>query len=139
MWGVRPVCAPSLPYFSAFHELNVRTYVRAGGAPGIWFHSLDASNPLAVIGARVGFGLPYFPASMTLEDEGDRRRFTSRRRLRGERVALDVEWHRGASKGVAEPGTLEHFLVERYALYVERMGRLIERDLSHWMSDLERR
>ena len=34
---------------SNFHELNVRTYVHAGGRPGVWFFSLDAASSIAVI------------------------------------------------------------------------------------------
>jgi len=39
---------PGLPWISAFPELNVRTYVSVGGKPGVWFFSLDATQPLAV-------------------------------------------------------------------------------------------
>lgn len=40
-------------------ETNRRTYVRGPeGERGIWFFSLDVANPLAMLGARVGFGLP---------------------------------------------------------------------------------
>src|SRR5918994_636722 len=58
MWGVRPVFAPALPFLSESHELNVRTYVHLDGVPGVWFFSLDANNPLAVLGARLPFPLP---------------------------------------------------------------------------------
>ena len=36
-----------IPGLNSFLELNVRTYVVAGGRPGIWFFSLDASSQLA--------------------------------------------------------------------------------------------
>ena len=42
-----------LPWVSAFPELNVRTYVHRDGVPGVWFLSLEASNPFAVAGARI--------------------------------------------------------------------------------------
>lgn len=35
---------PSVPWISAFPELNVRTYVRQGGRPGVLFFSLDAGE-----------------------------------------------------------------------------------------------
>lgn len=44
MGGVRPRGVPALPGLSAFPELNVRTYVRAGEKPGVWFFSLDAGT-----------------------------------------------------------------------------------------------
>src|SRR5688572_27883253 len=66
MSGVRPRFAPPLPWLSAFPELNVRTYVTRDGKPGIWFLSLEASNPLAVRGARWGYDLPYHDAKMSV-------------------------------------------------------------------------
>ncbi len=48
MTGVIRRPLPDLPWLSAFPELNVRTYVERDGKPGVWFLSLDASNPIAV-------------------------------------------------------------------------------------------
>jgi uncharacterized protein YqjF (DUF2071 family) len=59
MSGVRLRRLPPLPGTGAFPELNVRTYVRAGGKPGVWFFSLDARSALAVAIARAWFRLPY--------------------------------------------------------------------------------
>src|SRR5438270_11353054 len=60
-----------LPRLSSFLELNVRTYVTAGGKPGVWFFSLDASSQLAVEVARRLYKLPYHPARMSLERRGE--------------------------------------------------------------------
>ena len=47
-------------HWPAFWEINLRTYVRDRyGKKGIWFYSLDSSDPLAVSGARMLYGLPY--------------------------------------------------------------------------------
>lgn len=43
-----------------FGETNVRTYVVHRGRPGVYFLSLDAASLLATLGARIGWGLPYF-------------------------------------------------------------------------------
>ncbi len=79
MWGMRPVILPSVPVLSDSHELNVRTYVHLDGVPGIWFFSLDASNPVAALGARLTFHLPYFNARMSLEQRDHTIQFISRR------------------------------------------------------------
>src|SRR5437764_11600687 len=55
--GFRLMSLPPIPGFSAFNEINVRTYVHHDGKPGIWFFSLDASKILPAVGARVLFGL----------------------------------------------------------------------------------
>ena len=70
---------PDLPWVSAFPELNVRTYVERDGKPGVWFLSLDATNPLAVWAARRFFHLPYFRATMSLRHEADGISYRSQR------------------------------------------------------------
>ena len=35
---------PAVPWLSAFRELNVRTYVRVGERPGVYFFSLTVTN-----------------------------------------------------------------------------------------------
>ena len=79
MSGVMHRPLPDLPWISAFPELNVRTYVERDGRPGVWFLSLDATNPLAVWAARTFFHLPYHRAAMSLVDQGDRIEYRSRR------------------------------------------------------------
>src|ERR1700756_58505 len=41
---VRARARPALPVISHFAEINVRTYVRYDGMPGVFFFSLDAAN-----------------------------------------------------------------------------------------------
>jgi uncharacterized protein YqjF (DUF2071 family) len=78
MWGMRPVFLPPIPFLSESHELNVRMYVQLDGVSGIWFFSSDASNPIAALGARSTFHLPYFSAHMSLERRDRTLRFASR-------------------------------------------------------------
>src|ERR1035438_5372484 len=52
MEGVTPRGFPDIPGLHAFPELNLRTYVKAGGKPGVWFFSLDAGQKVAVRVAR---------------------------------------------------------------------------------------
>src|SRR5713226_1112656 len=63
---VRPRFTPPVPGLSYFPELNVRTYVEHDGKPGVWFFSLDATNPIAVRAARRFFYLPYYRAQMSV-------------------------------------------------------------------------
>lgn len=139
MWGVRPREMPVLPLVSTSHEVNVRTYVHHEGVPGVWFLSLDASNPLAVLGARLGFGLPYFQALMSLDDQDRTLRFRSRRFHPGAPSAeLDVTWRGGASLSQPEDGSRAFFLIERYCLYVTRGTSLFRTRIFHMPWDLRR-
>src|SRR5438105_12906065 len=118
MWGIRASFLPSIPGTSAFHELNVRTYVHYQGVPGVWFFSLDAASRLAVWGARRFYHLPYFNAEMSLRQQGNLIKYNSQRRdSRGAPAQLDADWTIGESLAEARPGSLEFFLTERYCLY----------------------
>jgi uncharacterized protein YqjF (DUF2071 family) len=133
MTGVRPVGLPAVPGLSRFHETNVRTYVHVGGRdPGVWFFSLDAANPVAVVAARAWYHLAYHYARMSVEERApgqgttpEEFSYASERRWPGPRPAHALV--RGGPRGEPAPaaaGSLEHFLVERYLLYahVERRG-----------------
>ena len=118
MEGVRIRGVPPVPTAHAFPELNVRTYVRASRLSGVWFFSLDAASRLAVRGARVLYNLPYFEADMAVTRQGDAIDYQSRRVHHGAPEAnFDVTYSPVSEAYQADPGTLDHFLVERYRLF----------------------
>jgi uncharacterized protein YqjF (DUF2071 family) len=133
MAGARPRLVPPLPWLSTFPELNVRTYVTAEGKPGVWFFSLDASNPLAVRGARTLFHLPYYDAAMTAECNEGVVQYTSRRTHRGAPSADFVGRYRPIGPVYhATAGSLEYWLTERYCLYAaDRRGWVWRGDIHH--------
>jgi uncharacterized protein YqjF (DUF2071 family) len=116
------------PRLSSFPELNVRTYVKSGSRPGILFISLDAARRWAVVGARRLYGLPYYDARMSVEKaewiEFSSERISGRRRFRARYRPT------GAPLSV-EPGSLAHFLTERYRLYTSRRSRIYCGDAHH--------
>jgi len=113
-----------------FLETNLRTYVLGpDGEPGIFFWSLEASSLLAVAGARLVYGLPYFPARMRMGRVGGGFDYATRRW--GGEAGLTATWTVGAAQGSALPGTRDHFLVERYALYAPRRGGLHRARVRH--------
>ena len=137
--GVRPVGTPPLPWISSFHEVNVRTYVHLGGRdPGVWFFSLDASSSIAVAAARAAYHLAYFNAEIEFSASKD------------PMPVIDFQTHRTDDRGPkpahahiryqplegpvtpAAPGSIEHFLVERYILYaVDEQRRLYRARVHH--------
>ncbi len=133
MSGIRPRALPPLPALSAFAELNVRTYVTLNGKSGVWFFSLDATNPLAVRFARRAFHLPYMDAEMACEADGEDLRYRSRRIHPGEPRAEFIGRYGPAGPAFqAVPGTLEHWLTERYCLYAaDQRGRLLRAEIHH--------
>lgn len=159
MWGIRASFLPPIPGTSAFHELNVRTYVHYQGVPGVWFFSLDAANSLAVWGARTFYHLPYFNATMSLglnenaidyssvrsnagtpgtyaqffaaDGEGFSVDFDSVQFQNLPRAKLEVSWKTGEWLPQAEPGSIEFFLTERYCLYSHNRGGLYRSRIRH--------
>jgi len=117
-----------------FPELNVRTYVRVGDRPGVYFFSLDAGSRLAVWGARTFFRLPYYRAEMGVAIEAEWVRYRSRRCVsdRGARAEFRARYRPTGPAIAAAPGTLEHFLTERYCLFtVLRSRRVLRVDIDH--------
>ncbi len=140
---------PAIPGTGNFLEMNFRTYVRAAGKggtrsrkqsapgtergdvlekPGIFFFSLDASNLTAVVGARVGFGLPYFWSDMSATLMGDGIDYVSRRRQSP--ATVEVRFSPSGPLTLAK-SALDIFLSERYCLYETRAGTVMRTDIHH--------
>jgi uncharacterized protein YqjF (DUF2071 family) len=133
MSGVRMRAAPPVPTATAFEELNVRTYVVLDGRPGIWFFSLDCASLLAVIGARVGIYLPYFHAKMRMTRNNGTIAYDSQRNSSdGPPAAFSATYRGVGAAQPSAPGTLDHFLTERYSLYASPDGKRLWRgDIYH--------
>lgn len=127
----------ALPRVSSFLEVNVRTYVTDGSRAGIWFFSLDAESRLAVEAARAGYKLPYFHARMQSTRAGDWIAYESAR-AGTQGIAFGARYRGVGGAFVAEPGSLEAFLTERYCLYTEDRGRVKRADIHHGPWSLRR-
>ena len=105
-----------LPVVSRFPELNVRTYATHEDKPGIWFFSLDTSSRLAVEAARRTYRLPYFHARTVHERRGNRVDFSNARH--GSERTFEISYRDATTEAFEPvPGSLEHFLTERYCFY----------------------
>ena len=134
MSGVRPRFVPCMPGLSWFPELNLRTYVRHEGRAGVWFFSLDAASRMAVRLARATFHLPYFDARMSCKPlDGGGVEYESIRVHRGAPAAVFKGSYRPTGPAFASrPGSLAHWLTERYCLYSEdESGRVYRGDVAH--------
>jgi uncharacterized protein YqjF (DUF2071 family) len=131
--GTRARGTPPPPGVSRFPELNVRTYVTAGDRGGIWFFSLDALRASAVAAARTLYRLPYFRAEMAIERRDGWIEYESRRvDRRGAPVRFDARYRPTGAPAPPAPGTLDHWLVERYRLYTLGGGRrVMTADIHH--------
>ena len=126
--GLRARGLLPLPFASSFRELNVRTYVTRDEKPGIWFFSLDASSRLAVEAARRLYRLPYFEADISLRRRGEQILYDC---SRDDGKAFSAAYRPNGAVFGAQPGSLEHFLTERYCLYAEHGEALYRADIHH--------
>jgi uncharacterized protein YqjF (DUF2071 family) len=107
----------------ATHEfLNVRTYVRHRGEPGIFFLSEWLSNALSVrLGPRT-FGLPYRSGRMEYHHErkrGGARQISLRRGCLRYEAKVDPD----TTFDVCARGSRDEFLLERYTAFTSCAGR----------------
>lgn len=105
---------PAVPYLGSFPEVNVRTYVRCNGQPGVWFFSLDVNRFLPALVARTTYLLPYCWGSARHHVDGTtvntkvRRRWPSRSSTN---ISLSV------GDAIDAPSDLDVFLSARWGLY----------------------
>lgn len=123
---------PPIPLTRRLLELNVRTYTEYQGKPGILFFTLEASNPLAVGAARAAH-LPYHHAKMHASFDDSSVTYQSKRQLSGQEAEFKALYG-PASPSIfhAQPGSLTHWLTERYCLYTsDAKGQLYSADIHH--------
>ena len=120
---------PPAPGFDDFFELNLRTYVRHNGTPGIYFLSIDTDGLIYGELAERVFRLPCHNADITPFDLTDRVRFESFRH--GANARFEATYRPHGNPAPAEEGTLDHFLCERYSYFLEHEDRVIQGCIHH--------
>ena len=119
---------PPLPGLSSFPQLEVCTYVTVDGRPGLWLFSLELGKQLLVEAAEARrTGCP-----PTARGSRSRRRAGCVRGASATGSSFRARYD-GRRRAVRrrQPGSLEHFLTERYALYTADGGRLYRAELHH--------
>lgn len=128
-----PRGVPALPGLHAFPELNLRTYVHAGGKPGVWFFSLDAGQKAAVRVARRFFHLPYFDAKFAVKSAGGDIDYSAVRTHRSAPpAAFAAAYHPVGPVYRSAAGALDSWLTDRYCLYAaDAAGHLYRGEIDH--------
>jgi uncharacterized protein YqjF (DUF2071 family) len=110
---------PPVPYFGSFPEVNVRTYVRRNGVPGVWFFSLDVNRLLPAVVARTTYLLPYCWGRASNVLNGDVLSTEVQRRWpRGAGTSIRVR----VGERIAHPNDQAVFLSARWGLYSRGFG-----------------
>ncbi|KIF01397.1 hypothetical protein PL81_35845 [Streptomyces sp. RSD-27] len=123
MAGVRACGLPMVP--DTFPETNLRTYVRRrGGPPGLWFFSLDVTQPLLLLARTLG--VPYRLGRLTVARHGSGCRYTGRRIPGGAGYDVAVR-----TEGPVAAGPLDRWLTDRFHGYSRRAGLLWRTPVRH--------
>jgi uncharacterized protein YqjF (DUF2071 family) len=114
MRGITVPHMPPVPYFGSFPEINVRTYVRREGVPGVWFFSLDVNRLIPAVVARTTYLLPYcWGRASNLIEDGVLRSTVERRWPSRAHSATAVE----IGPAIPSSDDLAVFLSARWGLY----------------------
>lgn len=123
MQKVRPRFLPPLRMVSNFHEINVRTYVEAGGKQGVYFFSLEAEKWLSALLARWFSGLGYTHSMITRKGGNCR----SKSRQKG----FSLEVSHALQNETPQKLPIDLWLTERYCAFYEDGPKLFRYDIHH--------
>ena len=107
MHDVKHALSGNWIWFKRYNELNVRTYVRYKGKPGVLFLSLDVDSLLSVFGAKLFYKLPY--RYRRFEKEG-----ANIRCYKGSSLVFDTSYSVGAKPMKPPKESFAYWVSERY-------------------------
>lgn len=113
MEHIRPRVLPALSFISNFDEINLRTYVVKDDKPGVYFLTIEAGKRLSSFVAKTLSGLPYEYSHLrrstnTYQAEHPTKPFH-----------LNTRFNPGSQISKGDKSTLDNWLTERYALYLD--------------------
>jgi uncharacterized protein len=129
-----------LPIWVGFNELNLRTYVRYKGTPGVYFFTLEADELLSIAVARTAFHLTYQYSQFQVTTTDDKVAFSAQRNRVWNQATgqhnqphLNVEYGPMPGSSVIDnPSPLERFLTERYCFFsADAKGRIHQGNIHH--------
>jgi uncharacterized protein YqjF (DUF2071 family) len=123
MKNIRPKFLPSFSPISNFHEINIRTYVKANGKTGVYFLSIEGGKKLSCIIAKAMSELPYRFSKMTRAVS----RFESMNSEFGDHFSTNFQL--GEDQPVRSE--FDKWLTERYALFQDGAAGINKFEIHH--------
>lgn len=123
---------PAIPGAGRFPQLNLRTYVRHRGEPGVYFFSADIGSRMAAKAAGTLYRLPVHSASLKAETGADG--WTDFRGHRHDQAEADISMrYRGFGPVLGNDGnSVDAWLTERYVMFAaDKAGELYRGDIHH--------
>ncbi len=120
---------PSIPFGSSLWEINLRTYVKVNGVPGIYFFTLETPHRVANGIARNLFDLPYRYATVKASvSEGDYHLEVKGHDAKKVRYHLQLQAKIETDLLTSE---FQKWITERYHLFVKIKGATVRGDVFH--------
>ena len=130
MQKIRPRNLPALAFVSDFEEINIRTYIEHNNKKGVYFLNIEAEKQLSVFIARALSGLPYEKSNIRRTNQYYRSLNTRKD------FYLDAAYEVKAS--IPEKTALDHWLTERYCLYLNNREAIYCYDIHHKAWELKK-
>ena len=121
----------SMPWIrrTEYPAVSVHTFVIRNGKPGVWFLTLGGGNRMDVWLARHLLRMPFSPIRITVDRSVAR---VHHRAQRSDGAVFEAHYSPIGEVVSPVPGTLAHWLTERYAIYsVGRGNRLYCTEVHH--------
>ncbi|MFC5558198.1 YqjF family protein [Ureibacillus thermophilus] len=124
--GVRGL--PFIPLGRGIPGINVRTYVKMGEKPGIYFLKLALPQKLTAMMAKYLFHLPYISMDLSFEKTEKMIQFESKTNP----LPFTCQYRVLPASSPIKKETLEEWLLERYCFYTTNTkGKVIRCDIIH--------
>ncbi|PHR46507.1 MAG: hypothetical protein COA32_10205 [Fluviicola sp.] len=123
MEKIRPKSLPSASLISNFPEINIRTYVKYNGKSGVYFLSIEGAKRLSCNIAKSVSDLPYRFSTMSRKING----FNSVNR----KMIDSFKMSYFVGDKIEEKRDLDHWLVERFALFQDSGKYINEFQIHH--------
>lgn len=123
MEKIRPRFLPALPPISYFHEINIRTYVRYKGKPGVYFLSILGAKNISCKIARLLSGLRYEYSKILRNQKS----YTCLNSSGSSTVSIQFK----VGPKLPHKTGLELWLTERYALFNDTRDSIDSYEIHH--------
>lgn len=122
--NIRPRLLPPIPPISNVNEINIRTYVKYKGKPGIYFLSMELGKTFSNFLARYLTGLPYRYSKIYKGPA----QYSSGNKLYGDRLEVKYE----IQSKLLNKSALDKWLTERYVLFQDsRRNSILAYEIHH--------
>lgn len=121
---------PSFLSYPDFFQMNVRTYVRFGNEPGVYFLTIHGSDSLVNLGGSL-VGLPFIKAPMSISKEEGTYSFKASQIFQHPQSTLEISYTPTSQKVHMHTASLPYFLTERYAIWMVHNNHLVKAPITH--------